>query len=374
LVFFGLNLLGLFEIRVPSWLLTWSAGREGQGGVIGVIFMALTFTLVSFTCTFAFVGLLLAMAARGQYYWPVIGMLAFSSAFALPFFFLALFPSMLKKLPKSGGWMNTVKVIMGILEIGAALKFLSVADLGWNPVPLIFDFSLTMSIWIVLSIAAGMYLLGLFRFAHDTPRDNTPVPQFIFAMVFLALATYLSVGVFAPKPPKGLIWDQIVAFAPPSFDANTKENLGPTLKHHDLEYALDVNQAVKYAAEKNQLLFFDFTGVNCINCRLMEKKFEAKSIHDRLEKLIRVQLYTDSVPTIADRNYRNQLLETNKTLQEDWFQDVSLPAYAVVSPDGKTILSSFKGIEGDFVQFLDEGIRKWEQHDQNPRLTMNRLQ
>src|SRR5262249_54601724 len=128
LVYFALNLLGMFEIRIPSWLLTFTATQEGRGGMIGVLFMALTFTLTSFTCTFAFVGTVLVDAANGDRLWPAVGLLAFSAAFSLPFFFLAVFPSLLQKLPRSGGWMNVVKVVMGLLELGAAFKFFSVAD------------------------------------------------------------------------------------------------------------------------------------------------------------------------------------------------------------------------------------------------------
>ncbi|MSR59360.1 MAG: hypothetical protein EXS05_17240, partial [Planctomycetaceae bacterium] len=150
LVFFALNLLGMFEIRIPSWLLTYTATQEGRGGMIGVLFMALTFTLTSFTCTFAFVGTVLIDAANGGRLWPAAGLLAFSAAFALPFFFLALFPSFLQRLPKSGGWMNAVKVIMGLLEMGAAFKFFSVADLSWHPVAWVFDYELVMSAWMII--------------------------------------------------------------------------------------------------------------------------------------------------------------------------------------------------------------------------------
>ena len=147
-VAFAFNMLGMFEIRIPSGLLTFTSHQEAAGGYLGAAFMALTFTLTSFTCTFAFAGSLLVAAAQGQYYWPILGMMAFGTAFASPFFVLALVPSMLKKLPKSGGWMNSVKVVMGLIEIGAAVKFFSVADLQWNNVPVVFDFVGAMVAWL----------------------------------------------------------------------------------------------------------------------------------------------------------------------------------------------------------------------------------
>ena len=218
LVFFAFNLLGLFEIRIPSWLLTYTSGQESRGGFIGVLFMALTFTLTSFTCTFAFAGGLLAAAANGDRLWPILGLLAFSAAFSLPFFFLALFPSFLQKLPKSGGWMNLVKVVMGLIELGRAFKFLSVADLTWNPTPMFFDYELVVSAWMVISITAGAYLLGLFRLPHDTPTDHIGVVRLVSAMTFFGLSAYLAVGLFATTKPTGKIWENIQAFAPPRFE------------------------------------------------------------------------------------------------------------------------------------------------------------
>eukprot|EP00913_Durusdinium_trenchii_P028333 g26561.t1 len=321
LIFFGMNLLGLFEIRIPSALLTWSSGKETQGGVVGVLFMALTFTLVSFTCTFAFAGGLLVWAAKGEYYWPILGMLAFSAAFSLPFFFLALFPSMIQKLPKSGGWMNTVKVTMGMIECGAAFKFLSVTDLSWNPEPVLFDYATVMSAWIVIAACTGVYLLGLFRLSHDTPSETISPIRLAFAMMFLGFAGFLAVGLFAPQKPTGKLWEQIEAFAPPTFsrDAgsgghglpvsthasrfpNAKGDIGPTIVHHGLEFALDYEQALKYAEENKLPVFFDFTGVNCVNCRRMELVMAKPVLRDRLTKFVLVQLYVDNVPTVDPRD------------------------------------------------------------------------
>ncbi len=364
LVFFGMNMLGMFEIQIPSWMLTWSSTKEQQGGFLGVLFMSLTFTLVSFTCTFAFVGSLLPMAAQGDYYWPILGMLAFSTAFASPFFFLALFPSFLKKMPQSGGWMNRVKVTMGLIEIGAAFKFLSVADIGWFSVPYLFDYTLVMTSWMVICIVAGIYLLGFFKLPHDTPSDSIGVLQLSFAMTFLGFAAYLATGIFGAHPPEGAVWQQIAAFAPPSFETGEDTDLGPTLEHDGLLYALDVDQAINYADAKKQPLFYDFTGVNCVNCRFMEiNVLSQKANRKLLENFVRVQLYIDTIPAMKDKEQIEKLLEKNRTLQADWFKSVSMPAYAIVSPDGKRILSSYKGKErnsGEFTRFLEAGLAEWQ--------------
>lgn len=360
LVFFGLNLLGMFEIRIPSGLLTWSSNKETQGGIVGTLFMALTFTLVSFTCTFAFLGALLVWAAKGEFFWPVIGMLAFSAAFSLPFFFLALFPSFLQKLPKSGGWMNTVKVSMGLIEIGAAIKFLSVADLAWNPTPLLFDYSMVAIGWMVIAIVAGVYLFGLIRLPHDTPVQSISVQRLMFATGFLGLAMYLAVGLFAPKKPEGILWANIASFLPPRLEG-AETDLGPVLLHDGLEYALDYEQALKVARTTKQPVFLDFTGVNCVNCRKMEAVMEEPHLRERLAKFIRVQLYTDNVPTVADEAKAEALLAKNRILQEEWLGDVTLPAYAIVTPDLK-ILASTMNLQPShqFARFLDAGLMRWQ--------------
>jgi thiol:disulfide interchange protein DsbD len=371
LIFFSLNLLGLFEIRMPGWLLSFSAGQESRGGIVGVLFMALTFTLTSFTCTFAFAGGLLVAASQGDRLWPILGLLAFSGAFALPFFFLALFPSMLKKLPKSGGWMNVVKVTMGMVELGAAFKFLSVADLSWNPTPLIFDHELVLSAWMVIAISTGMYLLGLYHTAHDTPTESISVVRLVSAMSFLGLAAYLAVGLLSTEKPGGQLWQNIYAFLPPKFEkpkSDVPSDIGPSLEHDGLQYALDIREALKVAVAEKKPLFLDFTGVNCVNCRLMEKGTLADpQVRERLRRFVRVQVFTDRVPYIRDRDKASEILKFNGQLQRAWYGDVTLPAYAVIAPeegsllDPAKILSRTGGIVDvdAFTKFLDEGMAGW---------------
>lgn len=372
LIFFALNLLGLFEIRMPGWLLTYTAGKESRGGFIGVLFMALTFTLTSFTCTFAFAGGLLVAAQDGDRLWPILGLLAFSAAFSLPFFFLALFPSFLQKLPKSGGWMNVAKVIMGLIELGAAFKFFGTADQTWNGQAAIFDFHLMVSAWAVISVAAALYLLGLFRLPHDMPTEHVGVLRFVSAMSFMGLASYLAVGLFSAEKPNGLVWKYVKAYATPTFKGGT-DPTGWYLQHGDLKYALDLKKALEFAIAENKPLFLDFTGVNCANCRYMEDgPMSQPQIEQRLARFVRVQLYTDAaVPTIPDRDEAERLRESNARLQEDWFGDVSLPSYVVIPPDPSVlkdpskILSRLEGKkdEATFAQFLDRGWTGWQKFE-----------
>jgi thiol:disulfide interchange protein len=374
MVFFGFNLLGLFEITIPGWLLSYSSGQESRGGYIGVLFMALTFTLTSFTCTFAFVGGLLGMAASGDRLWPLLGLLAFSAAFSLPFFFLALFPSWLKKLPRAGGWMNTVKVIMGLLEIGAAFKFLSVADWAWNPKPLMFDYELVISAWLVISLTATMYLLGLFRLPHDTASDHVGVMRLFSAMSFLGLAAYLAVGLYGGRKPDGKVWELVSAFAPPRFESEVQQEgeIGPAQKHGELLYALDYVKALEYARRNRKPVFLEFTGVNCVNCRKMEQgPLSSPEVIARLKDFVCVQLWCDQVPGVADSTERARLLQQNVALQEGWFEDTTLPAYVVVPPEpdllkgrpGAGILAEKLGYDPNptqFAKFLNDGLNAWQ--------------
>ena len=368
LVFFAFNLLGMFEIRMPSWLLTYTASKESKGGFVGVLFMALTFTLTSFTCTFAFAGTLLVMAEAGDRLRPILGLMAFSLAFSTPFFFLALFPSLLKKLPKSGGWMNVAKVLMGLLELGAAVKFLGNADQRWNGQPAIFDFQLMIAIWAVISVAASLYLLGYVRLPHDMPTERIGVVRFISAISVLTFSMYLGAGLFSSHKPEGMIWKNVEAFANSNFDVGT-DRTGPIVKHGKLAYSLDLEQALSVAISENKPLFLDFTGENCTNCRKMEKGPMSNSeVEGLLGKFVRIQLFTDTVP-LDDRVEAERLREYNVNLQNRWFGSVALPSYVVIPPDRKAlenrsmILSRFEGYDPDatkFAKFLDRGLRKWQ--------------
>ncbi len=213
---FGLSLLGLFELRLPNFLLNASAQGESKGGLIGVIFMALTLTITSFTCTFPVVGGLLVMAAGGDFFYPIIGLATFATVIALPFFLLALSPNLISKMPRSGDWMNAVKVVGGLVEIGAAIKFVNTAELAWvTPENAWFDAQVVLTSWVVLAAVCGIYLLGLFRTDHDHDDVKVGPGRLVFGCLFLALALFMAPALFG-RPPASLVWDRlIVGILPP---------------------------------------------------------------------------------------------------------------------------------------------------------------
>jgi thiol:disulfide interchange protein len=376
-VAFALMLMGVFELRVPTGLLNWSARREGKGGVLGVLFMSLTFTLVSFTCTAAFVANLLVLAAKGDYLWPTLGMLAFSTAFALPFFFLALFPGLLKSLPKSGGWMQKVKCTAGLIELAFVVKFLSVADIGFSPdaTPRFIDFSTAMVVWATLAFVTGLYLLGVFRFSKDTPTEGISPIGGLWAMACIGLGLLICVGLFSPKPPESWIWNQLAGFAPPQFERDVVndqfEELAQTdnwLSHEGLAYALEVDDVVAVAKKHGRPLFIDFTGVNCVNCRTMEKSvLNQPEILDILATVPRAQLYLDKVPTVKDNQEADAILERNRQFCLQLTNGTAMPTYVILSPDGETVLSGTSGVvsQEKFRLFLDTGIRRFKKNQQD---------
>ena len=362
-LFFGIMLLGVIEIQIPYWLLSWSSSRESAGGMIGIVFMALTFTLVSFTCTFAFVGSLLVAATRGDYLWPVIGMLSFSTAFASPFFVLALFPKMLKKLPKSGGWMNDVKVVIGLVEIAAVVKFLSVSDIGFSvgQIPVYLTYDVFLWLWIAIGIIAGIYLLGFFR----KPKPAFSAIRGLSALAFLLFSARLIAGLYGAGLPADPIWNLVAAFAPPDVEVRKTEDLGYVIAHHKLDFAMEFERAVSVATKDQQPLFLDFTGVNCVNCRQMERTVMIEeNVVSAMKKMVRAQLYTDLIPGITDVEFREKLLLLNQELQSELTGDVALPSYAVVSADGKQVLAYFSGLDSSggekFLEFLNAGLERWE--------------
>src|SRR5262249_46934111 len=213
---FGLSLLGLFELSLPSFLLNASSKNEGRGGLIGVFFMALTLTITSFTCTFPVVGGLLVMAAGGNFFYPIVGLATFAAVLAFPFLLLALSPGLISKMPRSGDWMNAVKVVGGLVEIGAALKFINTAELAYVVAENAWcDAEVMLTSWIALAIVCGLYLLGVFRTDHDHGDVKVGTGRILFGALFLGLAIYLFPALMG-HPPRSLIWDRlIVGILPP---------------------------------------------------------------------------------------------------------------------------------------------------------------
>ncbi len=332
-IYLAFSLFGYYEIQTPSFIRQFSINQESRGGVLGILFMSLTFTLTSFTCTVAFVGALLATASQGAVFWPIIGMLSFSLAFASPFFLLALFPQYLSKLPKSGGWLNSVKVIMGFLEIAAAFKFISNVDLVWNWG--VFDRNMVLFIWAVIFVLMGLYLIGLIKMPFDSPIKKWSFSRIGFCIIFLLIGIYLSTGLFSNNKVHGLI----ESYLPPDKEDDWIENI-------DEGYIL--------SKELNKPMFIDFTGYTCTNCRWMEINiFEEEDVKLIFEDFILVKLYTDG---------KEDIHKKNRKLEIDRFGTAALPYYVILSPDDK-ILGTFPGMDtnkDNFIEFLNKSKEKFE--------------
>jgi thiol:disulfide interchange protein DsbD len=370
LVFFALSLFGMYEIELPSFLARFTSAREGRGGMAGAFFMALTFTITSFTCTGPFLGPFLAGAATSKVSTDklIVGAVAYAATFAAPFFLLALFPKLLKTLPKSGGWLNAIKVVMGFLELAAALKFIANTDLAWNPGdPLLFSYDSVLCAWIAISVACGLYLFGVYRLPHDTPMEHVGVVRMLFASIFLGLAIYMVPALWRVVP-QGAIGKGLVAFLP----LDTRP---------DLDWYRDPKEAWEQATRdpnKVMPIFIDFTGVNCTNCRYNEKNlFTQPKVKDLFKGFVRLQMYTDTVPEKGlSAGEAVEQAQRNSKIQGDTFGDITNPFYAIVLPergkapwvqdaDGKlkingTILGIRKGLISedkirDFVGFLSAG-------------------
>ncbi len=277
-VFFGLSFLGWFEIVLPNSVINKMDANADKGGIAGVFFMAFTLVLVSFSCTGPIAGTILGLGAQGQVIKPIVGMLGFSLAFAIPFTLFAIFPSWLHSLPKSGGWLNSVKVVLGFLELALALKFLSTADqvYHWH----ILDREIYLALWIAIFGLIGLYLIGKISLPHDTKTEHISVPRIIFAIIAFSFTIYLIPGMWG-APLKGLS-----GWLPPltSFDAfggnslNSTSSSKPAVKYgdifklpHHLDGYFDYQEAITYAKKVNKPLFIDFTGHGCVNCRKMEE-------------------------------------------------------------------------------------------------------
>ena len=338
-IYFALSLFGMYEIDLPESIKQFSLRQEGREGFVGTIFMAVTFTLTSFTCTVQFVGLLLVAASQGQWFWPMVGMVVFSTAFASPFFLLALFPQYLANIPKSGGWLNSTKVVMGFLEMAAAFKFISNTDLvwGWG----FFTHNLVLAIWAILMILCGTYLLGKIRFPHDSVLEVLRPPRLMISVLFLTFGLYLGSGLFGQRL-NGLIY----SYLPPQLSSDS--DYGSPYKE-GLTWYKDLEEAFTVSKTTGQPLFVDFTGYTCTNCRWMEVNvFIEPEVKERFKKMTLVQLYTDAGP----KHKENQLYEIDR------FGTAALPFYVILTPEDE-IISTFPGMTrklDDFIDFLDSGL------------------
>jgi thiol:disulfide interchange protein len=345
-IFIGLalNLFGFFEIIVPQSVLTRLTQLSDRGGYLGTILMGFTFTLTSFTCTMPFVGTLLVTTSQGDWLWPLVGMLGYSTAFALPFFLLALFPQVMAAMPRAGGWMISVKVVMGFLELAAAVKFISNVDLVWGYQKITRE--LFLSIWIAIAFVTAFYLLGKIRLPHERPLEVVGVGRMLVSTFFLSIAFYLFTGLVGT--PLG----ELDAFLPPISAAQSRGNAVSGGGERELAWESDYDAALVRARKEQRPIFIDFTGYACTNCRWMETNvFPVPEVRSELEKFVRVQLYTDGQGAVYDRN---------REFQESRFNTVALPLYVLVDPANERETSRFEGLTRnptEFVEFLKSGQR-----------------
>ena len=362
---FAFNFFGFYEIRIPSGVLTRldrvTRDRTSSGGV-GAVLMGATFAVTTFTCTAPFVGTLLVLASQGQWQQPVVGLLLFSTTFAVPFFFLALAPTVLAKLPRSGGWLNSVKIVIGLIEVGAALKFVSNADLvmGWG----IFSRQVILVSWAVICGVIALYLLGKHlpvgfaragasADATPTPTGATPAHASILAWLPHPIAASLAAGFTVFGIWLGLGLDgrplgEVEPFLPPRFEDTPAGALAMAQRGEEREglhwYQNDLDGALAAAREGGNRVFIDFTGYTCTNCRWMESNmFTIPEVAEQLERFVLARLFTDGEGEV----YENQM-----DYQRETFGTIALPLYAVLDGEGNTI-STFLGLTRDRKEFLE---------------------
>ena len=354
-IVFALSLLGLFELRLPNGLLNYfNRQSDRKGGYLGVVFMGLTLTLVSFSCTAPFVGGLLAATAGNEWAYPVLGMLVFSATFSLPFVLFALFPNALQSLPRSGAWMNTVKVVLGFVELAAALKFLSNADLiwGWG----ILSRPLAIALAVVIFFLTGVYLVGKLRLSHDPPIEQIGVVRLLVAIGFFGLSLYMLPGLF------GAPLNAIDAYLPPRQAGDVSlismfDGGGASARETDLPWIEDIDAAYSEARAEDRPVFIDFTGYTCTNCRQMEANvFPQPAVSSMLRsEFVLLRLYTDD-QEMGPELQRYQLRLTGT---------VALPTYAVVNPKDETLVARTTGLStpSEFLAFLEEASARHRSGD-----------
>lgn len=383
-IIFGLSFLGLFEITLPSSLVNAADKQADKGGLIGVFFMAFTIVLVSFSCTGPIVGSILVSSAGGEFIKPIVGMFGFSLAFAVPFTLFAFFPGWLSTLPKSGGWLNSVKVVLGFLEIALAFKFLSIADQAfhWG----ILDREVNIAIWIVIGLLIGAYLMKWFLLPGDTGKDvedkRIGIPRLSFAIITFIFVVYLIPGMWG-APLKALAGylpplythDFNLLSATASQNETCDEPKYADFLHlpHGLNGYFDYKQALACARQQEKPLFIDFTGHGCTNCREMEAVvWSDPQVLERLQNdFVVVALYVDDKTELPENEwytstYDNKVKKTigkqNADLQIRNLNNNAQPFYVLVGNDEKVLVTPYgydRSVEG-FVKFLEEGKRKFK--------------
>ncbi len=405
---FAASFFGAFEIVLPSWIVNKSDAQADKGGYIGAFFMAFTLVLVSFSCTAPIVGTVLVEAARGSVLRPIIGMLGFSVAVALPFGFFAFFPSKLSNLPKSGGWLNSVKVVLGFIEVALGFKFLMVADqtYHWG----ILDREVYIAIWVAVFTLQGLYLMGKLKFAHDSDLPYIGVPRLIFIIATFTFVIYLIPGMFG-APLKAL-----AGYFPPqeTIDFDVRRIVREEVKNiavsggvaatsakpaeceapkyadflhlaHGLDGYFDYEQALKCAQAQDKPLFIDFTGHGCVNCREMEQTVwsDPRVLKMLKEDYVICALYVDDKTKLPEEEWyvseydgkkKETLAKKNADFQIKKFASNAQPNYILLDSRGghdddlqQHVLAPARGHNLDkdaFVEFLKQGLEEYKKRGQ----------
>ncbi len=398
-VIFAASFFGMFEITMPGWMVNKTDKQADKGGILGSFFMAFTLVLVSFSCTGPLVGAILVKSASGQVLEPIIGMLGFSIAFALPFTLFAFFPSWLNRLPKSGGWLNAVKVVLGFIELALGLKFLSIADqtYHWG----ILDREVYLALWIIIFTLMGFYLLGKIKFVHDSEVKHIGVGRLTLAIITFSFVVYMIPGMF------GAPLKMLSGYMPPQqsldFDINkiVRENAGGAVAEdknelcgtpkfsdflhlpHGLKGYFDFDQGDSCARQLNKPVFIDFTGHGCVNCREMEANVwsDPRVLKILREEYVIITLYVDDKKELSKQEWVTSRYdgEVKKTIgkkfadfQIYFFNVNAQPYYALIDPfvplkDKKDVekakLTNSKAYDLDpdnFVKFLQAGIDEFK--------------
>ena len=381
---FAASFFGAFEITLPGWMVNRSDRNADRGGLPGVFFMALTLVLVSFSCTGPIVGSAIIGATSGAFWAPILTMLVFSVTFALPFTLFAMFPSLLKNLPKSGGWLNSVKVVLGFIEVALGFKFLSVADqtYHWG----LLDREVYLAIWIVTFTLLGLYLLGKLRFAHDSETKTLSVTRLALAIADLTFVVYMIPGMWGaplkalsgylpPLQTQDFVLGQSVADSsaagPREGAARVKYGDFLAMPHGITGY-FEWNEAQAAARAADTPLFVDGTGHGCVNCREMEQKVlsDARVQQILRDRYIVVALYTDDKARAAKEDWvtagggalLRDIGRINSYIARTRFGVNAQPNYIVAMPDGEALLPP-RGydlsVEG-FIDFLERGVAAFE--------------
>lgn len=376
---FALSFFGLFEITAPYKLVNTIDRQAEKGGLVGVFFMAFTLVLISFSCTVPIVGSVLALSAGGQILKPILMMFSYSLAFALPFAFFAFFPEVIKSMPKSGGWLNAVKVTLGFLELALALKFFSIADQAyhWG----ILDRDINIALWVVIFGLLGLYLLGKLRLPHDSVVEKVSVPRLLLAIGVLTFVVYLIPGLW------GAPLKMLAGYLPPmhthdfnlaSIKGDQRNELCEEPKYadflhlpHGLTGYFDYQQALKCAREQNKPIFIDFTGHGCTNCREMEAVvWSDPAVLERLRNdFVIVALYVDDKTELSENEWitskydgkvKKTIGKKNADLQIANLDNNAQPFYVLMGPDEKVLAWPYgydRSVE-KFVKFLEQGKKK----------------